>query len=349
MKKFRKSIVVPVIAVCMVLISYFAPSQDEAASHEMQAALDGTSSQGAQDSLGEAASQGAQASGEVPPGEESQPEPAAGRQTFDSGQADGAEWEAVSIDALPEYAGSPYVVVNDNMPLFAAADFSTVSFESYSELDGLGRCGTAFANLCTDTMPTEERGDISQVKPSGWQSVKYDCVDGRYLYNRCHLIGFQLSAENANRENLITGTRYLNVQGMLPFENMVADYIKETGNHVLYRVTPLFEGENLVASGVEMEAMSVEDEGDGICFHVYCYNVQPQILIDYSTGESSLEEADGTDETAETYLLNTNSYKFHEPSCSSVADIDESNKQEYYGSREGLILQGYSPCGRCRP
>jgi len=294
MKKFKKSILVPILTVCMVLLAYFGPSAEK-----------------------EEPSQGAV--------------------------------KTISVEDLPEYTGNPYAVVNDNMPLFEKSDFTTVSFEDYSELDELGRCGTAFANLCTDTMPTEERGEIGQVKPAGWQSVKYDCVDGRHLYNRCHLIGFQLSAENANRQNLITGTRYLNVQGMLPFENMVADYIKETGNHVLYRVTPLFEGDNLIASGVRMEAMSVEDEGEGICFHVYCYNVQPQIVIDYSTGDSYLEMGEEGDEAVQTYLLNTNSYKFHDPSCSSVADIDESNRQEYHGSREGLISQGYTPCGRCKP
>ncbi len=319
MKKFRKSFLVPVIAVCMVLLSYFAPFEEED-SQETQ-------------SMQEASASAKQASG--------------------LGASDGfgqpGMAKAVSAEDLPAYTGSPYVVVNDNSPTFSAADFTTVSFENYSELDELGRCGTAFANLCTDTMPTEERGDISQVKPTGWQSVKYDCVDGRHLYNRCHLIGFQLSAENANRQNLITGTRYMNVQGMLPFENMVADYIKETGNHVLYRVRPIFEGENLVASGVEMEAMSVEDEGEGICFHVYCYNVQPQILIDYSTGDSSLEENSEGSENGQSYLLNTNSYKFHDPSCSSIADIDADNIQEYHGTRDGLIMQGYTPCGRCKP
>ena len=193
------------------------------------------------------------------------------------------------LDSIPEFDGSTaYVVINDNIPEFAESYYTTESFESYSELDSLGRCGVAFANLSKDTMPTEERGEIGSVKPSGWQSVKYDIVDGKYLYNRCHLIGYQLSGENANEKNLITGTRYMNVDGMLPFENEVADYIEETGNHVLYRVTPIFEGENLVASGVQMEAESVEDRGEGIQFNVYVYNCQPGIEIDYATGESSL-------------------------------------------------------------
>jgi DNA-entry nuclease len=196
-----------------------------------------------------------------------------------------------SLDSIPDYSGSAYVNVNDNQPYFSDTDLTTTSFETYSELDGLGRCGVAYASVSTDTMPTKERGSIGQIKPTGWHTVKYDCVDGKYLYNRCHLIGYQLTAENANKKNLITGTRYLNVDGMLPFENMVADYIKETDNHVLYRVTPIFDGDNLVASGVLMEAKSVEDKGEGICFCIFCYNVQPGVNIDYATGESTLAES----------------------------------------------------------
>jgi len=196
-----------------------------------------------------------------------------------------------SLDSIPDYSGSPYVTVNDNQPYFSDSDVTTTSFESYSDLDSLGRCGVAYACVSTDTMPTEERGSIGQIKPTGWHTVKYDCIDGKHLYNRCHLIGYQLTAENANEKNLITGTRYLNVDGMLPFENMVADYIKETDNHVLYRVTPIFDGDNLVASGVLMEAESVEDKGEGICFCVFCYNVQPGVNIDYATGESTLAES----------------------------------------------------------
>lgn len=194
---------------------------------------------------------------------------------------------------IPGFSGEPYVILQDNQPNFSIEDLTTDSFETYSPLDLLGRCGPAYANVSLDTMPTEKRGSIGQVKPSGWQTVKYDFVDGKYLYNRCHLIGYQLTAENANEENLITGTRYMNVDGMLPFENLVADYIKETGNHVLYRVTPVFEGTNLVASGVQMEALSVEDEGEGVCFNVYVYNNQPGVVIDYATGESQLAEAAG--------------------------------------------------------
>ena len=195
----------------------------------------------------------------------------------------------ISLSDIPEYSGSPYVPVNGNVPYFTEDDLTDVSFESYSDLDSLGRCGVAYASVSTDTMPTEKRGSIGDVKPTGWVNVKYDFVDGKYLYNRCHLIGYQLTAENANERNLITGTRYFNVQGMLPFENLTADYIKETGNHVLYRVTPIFEGDNLVASGVLMEAESVEDEGEGLLFCVYVYNVQPGVTIDYATGKSIRE------------------------------------------------------------
>ena len=193
------------------------------------------------------------------------------------------------LSEIPEFSKQPYVLINENIPDFEEKDYTTQAFESYSELDHLKRCGVAYACLGRETMPTEERGEIGQVKPSGWHTIKYDVVNGNYLYNRCHLIGYQLSGENANVQNLITGTRYLNVEGMLPFENEVADYIEETGNHVLYRVTPIFEGKNLVASGVQMEAKSVEDNGEGICFNVYVYNAQPQIEIDYLTGESRLK------------------------------------------------------------
>lgn len=194
----------------------------------------------------------------------------------------------VSLEDIPTYSGEPYVVINNNEPSFTAEEMTTDSYEYYSDLDDEERCGVVMASIGEDLMPTEERGSIGQVKPTGWQTVKYDNVDGKYLYNRCHLIGFQLTGENANEQNLITGTRYMNVEGMLPFENMVADYVKETGNHVVYRVTPIFEGDNLVASGVQMEAKSVEDGGEGICFNVYVYNIQPGIEIDYATGDSQL-------------------------------------------------------------
>lgn len=206
-------------------------------------------------------------------------------------------------------------------------------------------------------MPTEDRESISHIKPTGWQTAEYDFVDGKYLYNRCHLIGFQLAGENANEKNLITGTRYMNVEGMLPFENMTADYIKETGNHVLYRVTPIFKEDELVARGVQMEAWSIEDDGNGICFNVYVYNSQPDVAIDYQTGESravekltgSSEESQSSDTQSEEYILNTNTRKFHLSNCPSVASMKDKNKEEYYGPRENLIEEGYAPCQNCMP
>ena len=257
--------------------------------------------------------------------------------------------------------------LNGGRPDFTEADMTTEAFETYQELDALGRCGVAYANVCRELMPTEERGEIGQVKPSGWHTVKYDIVEGKYLYNRCHLIGYQLSGENANEKNLITGTRYLNTEGMLYFENLVADYVEETGNHVLYRVTPVFEGENLVAGGVTIEAYSVEDDGEGLQFYVYCYNVQPGIMIDYATGESWLSEetaektaaeesgaVDGTGENVRdtagvTYILNTNTHKFHLPDCGSVQETKPQNRKEFTGTREEVMAQGYEPCGRCKP
>lgn len=275
---------------------------------------------------------------------------------------------AFNLAAVPAYSGQPYAVVNDNKPYFTDADLTAVSFETYSDLDSLGRCGVAYASVGKDLMPTEERGAIGQVKPSGWHTIKYDNVDGKYLYNRCHLIGYQLTAENANEKNLITGTRYLNVQGMLPFENMVADYVKETGNHVLYRVTPVFEGNNLVASGVLMEAESVEDKGAGVLYCVYIYNVQPGIEINYANGDSSASQSASTasqqsaqaatqaatqaasqQATTETYILNTNTKKFHRPSCASVKQMKESNKKSSSESRDAIIAAGYDPCKKCNP
>lgn len=284
-----------------------------------------------------------------------------------------------SLSSVGAYTGKAYVSVNGNTPYFTADELTNTSFELYSDLDSLGRCGTVYASIGKDLMPTEERGSIGMVKPTGWHTVRYDdLVDGKYLYNRCHLIGFQLTGENANTSNLITGTRYLNIEGMLPFENMVADYVKETGNHVMYRVTPIFEGSNLLASGVLMEGYSVEDNGAGICYCVFAYNVQPGIEIDYATGESKLaesaqpeqtttvvvpaptptpepeeqpsEEPDtGSQSSQASYILNTNTKKFHYPSCSSVDDMKEKNKQEFFGSRDEAVAQGYSPCGRCKP
>lgn len=205
-------------------------------------------------------------------------------------QKDITRYTTQNHNDIPAYQGEPYIVVNNNKPEFQEKDFTKQSFEKYSELDELGRCGVAYANVGKDIMPQKERGSIGNVKPTGWHTVKYKNVDGKYLYNRCHLIGFQLTGENANKRNLITGTRYMNVDGMLPFENMVADYVKETNHHVLYRVTPVFENDNLLASGVFMEAMSVEDNGQDLSFHVYVYNVQPDITIDYKTGDSSMNK-----------------------------------------------------------
>ena len=272
---------------------------------------------------------------------------------------------ADTVNDVPENSGEPYVEINDNQPEFEEYELTTVPFENYSELDELGRCGEAEACVGEETMPTEDRESISSVEPTGWENEKYDIVDGGYVYNRCHLIGFQLTGENANEENLITGTRYMNTEGMLPFENMVADYIHETDNHVLYRVTPIFEGEDLVASGVQMEAESVEDDGAGICFNVYVYNVQPQITINYATGENweSSESEDGqsvqgidsasqenkSQSAEQTYIINENTEKFHDPDCSSVEDIKEKNKREFTGTRDELIEEGYEPCGICKP
>lgn len=277
----------------------------------------------------------------------------------------------VNISSVPAYSGSPYVAINNNVPTFSSAELTTVGYERYSALDSLGRCGVAIASCGREIMPAEgeERGDISSIKPSGWVQARYSIVSGQYLYNRCHLIGWQLSAENANNKNLITGTRYMNTEGMLPFENMIADYIRETGNHVAYRVTPVYSGNNLVASGVQLEAYSVEDSGDGICFNVYVYNVQPGITINYATGSSYLTEASdttqpdnsgnagttapettssGADSTSY-YVLNTSSKKFHYPDCSSVGRMSPNNYAESTQTRDELIAAGYSPCGNCDP
>lgn len=259
---------------------------------------------------------------------------------------------AINLSNIPAYSNKAYVAINGNVPYFTEEQYTTTSYESYSKLDSLGRCGVAIACVGIDLMPTTDRGDISSVKPTGWHSVEYSNISGGYLYNRCHLIGFQLSGENANSRNLITGTRYLNISGMLPFENMIADYVKDTENHVLFRVTPIFEGNNLVASGVLMEAYSIEDDGDGICFNVYCYNVQPGITINYATGASS--QSSSTPSTPSTggtytYTLNTSTKKFHYPDCSSASKIADKNKDTYTGTRDGIIAQGYSPCGNCDP
>lgn len=265
-----------------------------------------------------------------------------------------------SMAEIPVYAGSPYVELHGNEPYFTEGELTTNSFELYSDLDALGRCGTAYACIGQDLMPNEPRGEIGMIKPSGWHTVRYDTViEDKYLYNRCHLIGYQLTGENANEKNLITGTRSFNLDGMLPFENMVYQYIVEMGRHVLYRVTPVYEGDNLVASGVVMEALSEEDEGMGIKFCVFCYNVQPGIGIDYATGESWLESpvTDGTSDDpgakepmdGQDYVLNTNTRKFHYPNCDSADRIKPKNRKEYNGTREEVIEMGYEPCKRCNP
>jgi len=253
---------------------------------------------------------------------------------------------------LQSSEGQPaYETVNGNIPEFTDEEITDVSFESYVSLDALGRCGVATACIGQDIMPTEERESIGQVKPSGWQIAKYDIVDGKYLYNRCHLIGFQLTGENANVNNLITGTRFMNVKGMLPFENEVAEYVKSTGNHVMYRVTPVFEGDNLLASGVKMEAYSVEDMGRGVSFNVYVYNIQPGVEIDYKDGSSKLisDTSDGTNDEKVHYILNIKSKRIHYPECSSVMDINPQNSERFYGTKEELLNMGYVSCGNCKP
>lgn len=269
---------------------------------------------------------------------------------------------------LLKYSGKPYAVVNGGIPSFSQT--GTASWERYGELDRLGRCTAAEACIGMDIMPALTRGPIGQIKPTGWHTAKYDFVDGKYLYNRCHLIGFQLTGENANERNLITGTRYLNTKGMLPFENMVADYIKDTGNHVMYRCTPVFAGNELVARGVHLEAYSVEDKGDGICFNVFIFNVQPGVKIDYLTGESSLENENtappptpkpsvtpkptpksspSSTAQAQSYVLNTKTHVFHYASCRHVSSIKDANRENFTSSRGALINDGFKPCGSCHP
>jgi len=265
-------------------------------------------------------------------------------------EGNGYHGQSFDPASIPDYEGKPYVVLKENVPDFTEEDLTTKVFEDYCPLDFLGRCGPAMANIGREIMPAEERGSIGMVKPTGWHTVKYDVVQDKYLYNRCHLIGYQLSGENANERNLITGTRYMNTEGMLPFENKIADYVRKTGNHVLYRVTPVFEGDDLLAKGVQMEAMSVEDGGQGILFHVFCYNVQPGVEIDYRDGSSRLaEDVDIPATDVKTYICNTNTLKFHLPSCGSVSDMKGKNKKTYTGSREILIEEGYKPCGNCKP
>ena len=264
---------------------------------------------------------------------------------------------------IPEYSGRAYVVINDNVPFFEKpARDETKAYETYYDLDGLGRCTLADACVGTEIMPTEKRGEISQVRPTGWRVSLYDknLVDGESLYNRCHLIAYTLTAENANKYNLVTGTRYFNTAGMNSFENMVADYIRETNKHVRYRVTPVWTGDNLICDGVLMEGWSVEDGGEDICYCIFAYNVQPGIEIDYATGDNWLvggerpeyvptlpptEEVD----TIGDYVLNIKTKRFHRPDCEGAISMNEQNRQEYHGSRNQLLLDGYKPCGGCQP
>ncbi|WP_155831489.1 DNA/RNA non-specific endonuclease [Butyrivibrio sp. LC3010] len=280
---------------------------------------------------------------------------------------------------IPAYNGSPSVILNENEPEFKTDEITAVSFERYGELDDLGRCTTAMASIGRELMPTKDRESITMVKPTGWEQKKYPGLvdsDPPYLYNRCHMIGFQLTGENANEQNLITGTRYMNVEGMLPYENEVAEYVHSTGNHVMYRVTPVFEENNLLCDGVKIEALSVEDGGKGVSFNVFCYNVQPGVIIDYSDGSNKLdkdykttqsENADhskaadqnnnkgqadekvASDKTY-SYIGNRNSHVFHYPDCNSVKDMKEKNKVYFEDvTRYEVIENGFRPCQNCKP
>ncbi len=257
---------------------------------------------------------------------------------------DEQEYELLT-DILPIYSDKPYAEINNNIPFFKDYEIISGSFEYYSTLDELGRCDVCMASIGTDIMPTKKRESISSVTPSGWQSVMYDNIDGDYLYNRCHLIGFQLTGENANERNLITGTRYMNVDGMLPFENMICDYIKKTGNNVMYRVTPVFTDNNLVADGVLLEAYSIEDYGKGICLCVYCYNVQPNIKIDYATGNSSYSVTQS--ETNENNNISTNTV-YRTPSGKRYhLDAECGGKNSYQVTLEDATNSGLTPCNKC--
>lgn len=270
---------------------------------------------------------------------------------------DGSRGDVLSAVTLPkpsDFDGStPWVQVNGNIPFFTDEEkTSTEAFETYSELDSLGRCGVAYANVCRELMPENNREELKlgSVKPSGWHNTKYkDVINGDHLYYRCHLIGFFLTGETDNKKNLITGTQYLDKQGMMEKENEVAEYVLDTGNHVLYRVTPVYTGDNLLANGVLMEAYSVEDEGQGVQFCVFAFNAQPRIKINYANGDSSLAEGaeDGTDEM--TFILNTYTGEFHRPDCPSAGSVDSPDRRKVTMSRENVLASGYKPCGVCDP
>ena len=310
-----------------------------------------------------------------------------------------AESTPFSLTDIPEWSGQPAFEL-PGAPSFTEEEITQTCFIRFSEMDALGRCGTAFACVGPESMPEGTRGSIGMIKPAGWQSDKYEFIDnGGFIYNRCHLLAWKLTGENDEPRNLITGTRYLNTQGMLPYENRIIYYIQDTGNHVMYRVTPVYREGELLARGVHMEARSVEDGGRGILFNVYCYNVQPYITIDYMTGKNHVaDDADpeeiaaltaqlhpenengaegqlsgsagsqtGDSENGQsggsgngqagpytppedvTYILNTSSRKFHYPDCPSVQDMQPHNRQEFRGTREEAVAQGYEPCGACKP
>lgn len=280
----------------------------------------------------------------------------------------------VTVESIPKYSGEDYVVLHNNLPSFYIWQLSTEPSLSFSPLDSMGRTGAGFACLGRETLPTDSRGSIGNIQPSGWQTVRYDdLIPDKYLYNRCHVIGYMLSGDNATPENLFTGTRYLNMTLMKQIESSVSEYIQGTGNHVLYRVTPFYKDDDLVAYGVQMEGYSVEDHGETICFNVFLYNIQPGIQIDYRTGSSWIDpdysaassdlillplEPENKDTSASkdmnpekqvSYVLNTNTKKFHYPYCSSVSDMKLTNREDFYGTREEAISAGYKACKRCNP
>ena len=283
-------------------------------------------------------------------------------QESDSNQmADGHE---IILENIPDWNGEPSIEINDGEPAFTDSESDTIKDQNQddlSSLDDLGRCGNVTACVSEDTMPEGSRGSIGMIKPAGWHLVKYDFIDGKYLYNRCHLIGWQLTGEGAEERNLITGTRYLNVEGMLPYENQVADYVRDTGSTVAYRVEPVYSGDDLLARGVHIEAKSIEDNGSDLSINVYCYNVQPNIDIDYETGDSQLDKEAATTESGEdssagsgdasesTYILNTNTKRYHLEGCRSLSQMKNKNKRTFHGSKKKLKEMGYAPCGNCNP
>ncbi len=301
--------------------------------------------------------QGGNTGTETPGGENTGNENQGGNAGTETPGKDSVTYHDVYVNAyggftVPAYSGKAYYVINNNQTFFVPNEIVTSSYERYDPLDSLGRVTLAMGCLGFDLMPTEPRGDISEVKPTGWNQANYSVISGGYLYNRCHMIAFQLTGENANRENLITGTAYFN-KTMIPFENQIADYIKETKNHVMYRITPVFTGNNLLAEGIILEAYSVEDEGDGISFNLFIYNVQPKVDIDYATGKSTAIEPEDKEEvetpTTSDYVLNTNSMKVHDPDCRYADKIAEANREEYSGDLQDLLDQGYETCKVCNP